>query len=98
MSDSGLPTFADATETATNKVRQAGRQLIPWLPDPMACPDCGALMYASETFDPREAMYVASWECRACDGPDRYRRPEYGSEFADGPSEGSSVIREVFER
>jgi hypothetical protein len=95
MSD--LPTFSDAKDAAVDAVAQHGRTLIPWLPDPPTC-DCGALMYASESFDVRQAAYVASWECRACDGPDRYRDPEYGEEFADPPREGSPVVREYFDR
>lgn len=86
------PTFSDAQDAA-DAVRQHGRQLIPWLPDPPRCDACDALCYASETFDPQQAAYVASWECRECDAPDTYRDPEYGGEFRDGPSEGSGVVR-----
>lgn len=91
-----LPTFGDAKNDATDAVKRHGRTLIPWLPDPMDCPECGALMYASETFDSRQAAYVASWECRAggCDAGDRYRDPEYGEEFVAPPREGSGIIRE----
>ena len=70
-----LPTFGDATdalEAAVDTVQDHGRTLIPWLPDPPRC-DCGAMMYATETFDPRMVEYVNAWECRACDAPDRYR-------------------------
>lgn len=86
-----LPTFSDATEAA-KAVRQHGRTLIPWLDDPPTC-DCGALRYASTTFDSRQAAYVASWECRECDAPDTYRDPAYGDGFREGPSEGSAVVR-----
>ena len=75
MSD--LPTFSEATEEATATARQKARTLIPWLPDPPTCEECGAMLYASTTFDPREAMPVASWECRECDAPDIYRDPEF---------------------
>ncbi len=71
MSDT-LPTFSEAKDTV-DTVQQKARTLIPWLPDPPACPECGAMMYAGQTFDSREAMPVASWQCRECDGPDLYR-------------------------
>lgn len=88
-----LPTFSDATDAASEAVNRHGRTLIPWLPDPPTC-ECGALRYASTTFDPVQAAYVASWECRECDAADTYRDPEYEAEMQDGPREGSSIIRE----
>lgn len=96
--DSPLPTFSDATEAASDAadaVRQRGRTLIPWLSDPPTCDDCGALLYASETFDPVQVCTVASWECRECDAADRYRDPAYGDDRRDGPREGSDRVRAV---
>jgi len=92
-----VPTFSDATDAATDlsdAVRDHGRTLLPWLPDPPQC-DCGALMYADETFDPRYAEYVNCWTCRNCDAPDRYRDdPDVPDPTP--PSEGSPILREVF--
>ena len=92
-----LPTFSDAQDAA-DAIQQTARQLLPWLPDPPTCDECGAMLYASETFDPREAMYVASWECRECDASDVYRDPAYGERIAAGPREGGAAVREGVER
>lgn len=94
----GLPTFSDAAETAqqaAQSVRESGRVLIPWLPDPPTCPACGSLQLASETFDPVLVAYVTSWYCEACDQHWR-REPEYGESTLSGPSEGSDRIRSLF--
>ena len=88
-----LPTFSDAQDAAEDVARH-GRTLIPWLDSPPTCDECGALRYASETYHPRQAAVVASWECRECDAADTVRDPEYGGEFREGPSEGSDVVRE----
>ncbi|QLG62821.1 hypothetical protein [Halorarum salinum] len=90
-----LPTFSEAKE-AIEDVQEHGRTLLPWLPDPPTC-ECGALMYASETFAPKQAMYVNSWECRngACDAPDRYR-DDPGVPDPEPPSRGATQLCEVF--
>ena len=66
-----LPTFSDA-EDAADRAKQHGRKLLPWLPTPPDCEECGAMMYAGETFDPQEVRYVRCWECKEC-GRQTYR-------------------------
>lgn len=78
-----LPTFGDAADAAS-RVRQRGRTLLPWLPDPPACPACGTLQHASAAFDPREVIHVTTWHCRECDDH-RPRDPVYGEAVLDGP-------------
>jgi len=93
-----LPTFGDETDTTTDvadAVRDHGRTLIPWLPDPPTC-DCGALMYATETYDPQMVEYVRAWECRHCDRPDRYR-DDPGIDAPKPPSEGAPALQEMFD-
>jgi len=97
-----LPTFAEASEAASDAVdavRDHSRTLIPWVPDPPNCPECGALMYADVTWDPRMVEYVNSWACRtdACDAPDRYRDDPNVAD-PKPPSEGATQLREVFQQ
>lgn len=95
---SNLPTFGEATEAAqdaVDAVRDHGRTLLPWLPDPPTH-DCGALMYADWTYDPRQASRVASWHCRECD-VHHYRDPEFGDGLVEGPRPGATKLREVFD-
>ena len=66
-----VPTFSDA-EDAAETAKSHGRKLLPWLPTPPDCEQCGAMMYASETYDPQEVRYVRSWKCKEC-GVEIYR-------------------------
>jgi RNase P subunit RPR2 len=96
----GLPTFSDATDAATDvadAVRDHARTLLPWLPDPPECPQCGALMYADVTFDPKMVEHVNCWTCRNCDAPDRYRE-DPDVDDPEPPREGAPVLREVFDK
>ena len=93
-----LPTFddvRDGVQSTTETVQAHGRTLIPWLPDPQKC-ECGAMMYATETFDPRQVEYVNAWECRAegCDAPDRYRH-DPGVSAPNPPRRGATQLKEV---
>jgi len=93
-----VPTFDDATDAvseAAGTARHQGRTLIPWLPDPPTCDECGALLYADVTFDPRMVEHVNCWTCRECDAPDRYRN-DPGVPDPDPPCEGAPQLREVF--
>lgn len=102
MSDSSLPTFDDAGEQAADvadAVREHGRALIPWLPDPPTCEQCGVMRYADVTFDPDMVEYVRSWTCRndECDAPDRYREEPADLPELEGPSEGAPALQEAFD-
>lgn len=67
MSD--LPEFArDTAET----VERQGKVLIPWLPDPYTCDDCGAYCDATEEYVDQQAMIVDVWKCPECES--RYYR------------------------
>lgn len=82
-----LPSFGDATQAASDaadSIRNHGRTLVPWLPDPPDCADCGALMYADETYDSGQAMYVRSWACKAC-GREEYRDEPFDQPDLDHP-------------
>lgn len=91
-----LPTF-DTTSDApsvTDAVRDHGRKLLPWLPTPPDCEECGAMLYATTTFDPRQVAYVRAWTCNNCDAADRYRDdPDLPP--PEPPSRGAPLIREV---
>ena len=96
---SGLPTFDDVREgvqSASDSVQEHGRNLIPWLPDPPNCERCGAMMYATVTFDSRMVQYTNAWECRAdgCNGPMRYR-DDPNVPDPDPPQRGATQLREV---
>jgi len=63
-----LPELAtDAQET----VEREARNLIPWLPDPMTCPDCNTLCKATHVYDYRTAAFTGgaqpAWECPECE-------------------------------
>jgi transcription elongation factor Elf1 len=51
---------------ATDDIAQQGRNLLPWLPDPLECPKCGAYCYTSTTWDPHMVEYTESWLCKSC--------------------------------
>lgn len=91
-----LPTFGDGDDDvdAADASSSHGRTLIPWISDPPTC-DCGALMFATETYDPRQAMTVRAWECRECDAPDRYR-DDFGVDEPDQPQRGATLLQQVF--
>lgn len=92
-----LPTFSDAADAAQDAVRHHGRALIPWLPTPPTCEECGALMYASVSFDSHFVEYVNSWECRECDAPDIYRNdPDVPD--PEPPREGASFVNDNIKR
>ena len=91
-----LPTFGDVSDgvsDAVDTLQDHGRPLIPWLPDPPRC-ECGALMYATVSWDPRMVEYANAWECRACDAPDRYR-DDPGVADPEPPTGGTTQLREV---
>lgn len=90
-----LPSFEDVDDVG-DAVQQRGRTLIPWLPDPQNCPECGSLMYAGETFDPRMVETVACWTCREC-GTETYRDDPVDYE-PTGPTAGASKLREALEK
>lgn len=95
----GLPTFSDATDAAddvADAVRDHGRTLLPWLPDPPQCEACNSLLYADVTFDPGQVEYVNCWTCRnpECDAPDRYR-DDPDVDDPTPPQRGARQLREV---
>ena len=72
-----LPNLSkEAAENATEKVKQESRNLLPWLPSPPSCSDCGQLMFAEREYVAEQARPdVAVWKCREC-GYREYRDGE----------------------
>ena len=67
---SDLPQFArEAAET----VREESKTLIPWLPDPYVCDDCGRYCDAEREFVANQAMVMDVWVCEC---GRRYHRDE----------------------
>jgi len=94
-----LPTFGDASdvaEDAADAVRGHGRTLIPWLPDPPECHECGSMMYADVVFDPEFAEHVDAWVCQQCDARPQYR-DDPQSDDPDPPKRGAPTLRERYE-
>lgn len=94
-----LPTFDEVRDGATDtldKAKRHGRTLIPWLPDPLPCPECGSLTYATDAYSANQACYVPAWECREC-GVKMHRDPEYEYETPH-PSPGSDAIRNALKK
>lgn len=94
----GLPTFNTNDDASpTDKARQAGRVLIPWLKTPPNCPACGQLMLADTVHDPTQAAYVHAWRCPDTDdcGTRTYREPEHHDQPPAHPTPGAPRIREA---
>lgn len=64
----------EAAESASDAAENAGRVLIPWLPEPKACDHCGAYCLAENEFVAEQAMHVDVWVCPECSS--RYYRDE----------------------
>jgi hypothetical protein len=95
----GLPTFDDATEAAgevADTVSGHGRTLIPWLPDPPECHECGSMTYADVVWDPQMVEYVDAWVCQQCDARPQYR-DDPQSDGPDPPERGAPALRERYE-
>jgi len=65
-------------EGATD-AKESVRNLVPWLPDPYKCPECGVYCTTSRKYDPRTAAFhpggmAPSWKCPECGS--EYRRVE----------------------
>lgn len=65
---SELPTLDKARETAKSKAKT----LVPWLSDPLTCPECGKYMDATRVYDPQQAAFypmgeAPAWTCDECD-------------------------------
>ena len=72
MSD--LPSFGDSE--AVEEVKQQGRQLIPWLPDPYTCDHCGSLCKADTQYVESQCYIMDVWQCPNEDCGARYFRDE----------------------
>ena len=88
-----LPTFDDAGDAA-EPVANHGRALIPWLPDPQQCPECGALMLADVTFDPHFVEHTPCWSCPEC-GTETYRDEPFDISIAPPRRGGADRIVEA---
>lgn len=60
------------TDDVTDAAHETARNLIPWLPDPHTCQDCGTLCKAGRTFDPLLVEATDCWRCPEC-GAEYYR-------------------------
>lgn len=68
-----LPELNKASD-AKEQVGNYARNLVPWLPSPMTCPDCGVLCRADTVYDPRMCEYTEAWVCPSCES--RFYRDE----------------------
>lgn len=62
-----LPDLSESAETA----REGVKNLVPWLPDPEQCPECGQYMDATRAYDSQQAAFhpggmAPAWECADC--------------------------------
>jgi predicted RNA-binding Zn-ribbon protein involved in translation (DUF1610 family) len=57
--------------TTSEQVQEKVKTLVPWLPDPFECPDCGVYTDAERTYDPQRAAFypmgmAPCWKCPEC--------------------------------
>jgi ribosomal protein L37AE/L43A len=62
-------------------VRETVRSLLPWLPEPHACGECGAYCEQSVEYVATQAEYLPVWVCPECDN--RYYRERENGLSAD---------------
>jgi len=70
-----LPELSETAES----VSQQAKTLIPWLPDPMECPECAVYCNYDHGYDPARAAFFPVgqcpiWRCPNCET--KYRREE----------------------
>lgn len=53
-------------------VAERAKNLVPWLPDPHQCDECGAYCDATHEYVAEQAMQVDIWKCPECES--RYYR------------------------
>lgn len=68
-----LPSLSADTDSLSD-VSNSVKGLLPWLPDPYRCDDCGVFCEASASYDYQMYEYTPSWECPECNS--KYRRVE----------------------
>lgn len=61
-----LRPIKSAAETAGD-VAQRIASALDWLPDPMACDECGGPCEQAIVYDPVLHEETAAWKCRECD-------------------------------
>lgn len=72
--------FVDDDSNVSDAVSKATKTLVPWLPDPYTCDDCGVYCDAVRAYDPEQAAFypngeAPAWECPECEAT--YRRESY---------------------
>lgn len=77
MSDT--PFVPSELSEVAKQAKGTARSLLPWLPDPFECPDCGVFCEATRVYDPQQAAFhpmgmCPAWECPECEM--YYRRDE----------------------
>lgn len=65
-----MDSLPELTRDAAEATQSKARNLIPWLPDPHRCEDCGTYCIATQVFDHRTAAFhnraTPAWECPEC--------------------------------
>jgi transcription elongation factor Elf1 len=64
---SELPTL----DGAKDAIQAKAKTLVPWLPNPFECPECGVYTDAERCYDPQRAAFYSMgmapcWECPEC--------------------------------
>lgn len=62
MSEFSLDDVVEGVESVKNR----GRELLPWMPDPFVCDDCRVYCEATRVYDPQLVDAVDAWECPDC--------------------------------
>jgi transcription elongation factor Elf1 len=63
--------FVDTAQDTVNDVKQKGKTLVPWLPDPFKCPECNRYCDSTRVYDPQRAAFhpgglAPAWTCPEC--------------------------------
>jgi len=65
-----MDSLPELARDATEAVKGRARNLLPWLPDPYSCDECGSLCNAEFVYNPKTAAFdqgaCPAWVCPSC--------------------------------